>query len=104
MMTSLQAIVFDFDGVIMSDDMEMGAVRDEFTPEELAVKAVKAGTDIVVFSNVQAEEPQLGVRIHRALVEAVCDGRLSRSRITDAYDRIMRLKQRLERKELAGTW
>lgn len=94
----------DFDGVIISDDMEMGAVRDEFTPEQLAVKAVHAGTDIVVFSNVQAEEPQLGVRIHRALVEAVCDGRLSRSRITDAYDRIMNLKQRLERKELAGTW
>jgi hypothetical protein len=56
-----------------------------------------------VFSNVQAEEPQLGVRIHRALVEAVCDGRLSRSRVTDAYDRIMKLKQRLERKELAAT-
>jgi beta-N-acetylhexosaminidase len=93
----------DFDGVIMSDDMEMGAVRDAFTPEELAVKAVKAGTDIVVFSNVQAEEPQLGVRIHRALVEAVCDGRLSRSRVTDAYDRIMNLKQRLERKALAAT-
>lgn len=93
----------DFDGVIISDDMEMGAVRDDFTTEELAVKAVKAGTDIVVFSNVQAEEPQLGVQIHRALVEAVCDGRLSRSRVTDAYDRIMNLKQRLERKELAAT-
>lgn len=92
----------DFDGVIMSDDMEMGAVRDEFTPEELAVKAVKAGTDIVVFSNVQAEEPQLGARIHRALKEAVCDGRISRARIKSAYDRIMKLKQGLRRKDLAG--
>ena len=92
----------DFDGVILSDDMEMGAVRDEFTPEELAVKAVKAGTDIVVFSNVQAEEPQLGARIHRALKEAVCDGRISRARIKSAYDRIMKLKQGLRRKDLAG--
>jgi beta-N-acetylhexosaminidase len=94
----------DFHGVIVSDDMEMGAVRDDFTPEELAVRAVRAGTDIVVFSNVQAEEPHLGVRIHRALVEAVCDGRLSRKRITEAYGRIMKLKQRLERKELAKAY
>jgi beta-N-acetylhexosaminidase len=91
----------DFHGVIVSDDMEMGAVRDVFTPEELAVKAVRAGTDIVVFSNVQAEESQLGVRIHDALVKAVCDGRLSRSRVTEAYGKIMKLKQQLEKKELA---
>lgn len=91
----------DFHGVIVSDDMEMGAVRDDFTPEELAVKAVQTGTDIVVFSNVQTEEPQLGVSIHRALVEAVCDGRLSRRRITESYGRIMDLKQRLARKALA---
>jgi len=91
----------DFHGVIMSDDMEMGAVREDFTPEELAVKAVRAGTDIVVFSNVQTEEPQLGVRIHGALVKAVCDGRLSRSRITEAYGKIIKLKRRLARKALA---
>lgn len=93
----------DFHGVIVSDDMEMGAVRDDFTPEELAVKAVQAGTDIVVFSNVQAEEPELGVRIHGALVAAVCDGRISRRRIAESYGRIMDLKQRLERKALAET-
>jgi beta-N-acetylhexosaminidase len=93
-----------FDGVIVSDDMEMGAVRGAFTPEELAVKAVKNGTDIVVFSNVQAEEPQLGVRIHHALMKAVCDGRIARARIEDAYARIMILKRRLQRKDLAATW
>ena len=93
----------DFDGVIMSDDMEMGAVRHDFTPEELAVKAVQAGTDIVVFSNVQTEAPQLGVRIHRALVTAVCEGRISSTRIKQAYHRIMKLKRRLARKTLAGS-
>lgn len=92
----------DFAGVIVSDDMEMGAVRDRFTPEELAVKAVKAGIDIVVFSNVLAAEPQLGARIHSALVQAVCDGRLSRARIAQSYGRVMELKQRLQNKELAA--
>lgn len=94
----------DFDGVIISDDMEMGAVRHDFTPEELAVKAIRAGTDIVIFSNVQSSESALGIKTHDALVKAVCDGRLSRVRIEQAYGKIMLLKRRLEQKDLAGKW
>lgn len=92
----------DFDGVIISDDMEMGAVRDALAPEDLAVKAVQTGTDIVIFSNVQTEDPALGEKLHRALVSAVCDGRIAKLRIEGAYRRIMRLKKQLETKEPAG--
>jgi len=94
----------DFDGVVISDDMEMGAVRDMFPPEELAVRAVNAGTDIVMFSNVKSNDPEIGVRIHAALLRAVCDGRISRARIEKAYGKIMLLKRRLEQKDLAGKW
>ncbi len=94
----------DFDGVIISDDMEMGAVRDDFSRDELAVKAINAGTDIVVFSNVEASDPNLGARLHDAISKAVCDGRISRSRIQQAYGKIMLLKQRLQQKDLAGKW
>jgi len=94
----------DFDGVVISDDMEMGAVRDMFPPEELAVKAVNAGTDIVMFSNVKSHDPELGVKIHTALLKAVCDGRISRTRIEKAYGKIMLLKRRLEQKDLTGKW
>ncbi len=93
-----------FNGVIISDDMEMGAVRDKFPPEELAVKAVNAGTDIVVFSNVKSNDPEIGVRIQAALLRAVCDGRISRARIEKAYGKIILLKRRLEQKDLAGEW
>jgi beta-N-acetylhexosaminidase len=94
----------DFNGVVISDDMEMGAVRDAFPPEELAVKAINAGTDIVVFSNVKSNDPEIGVRIHAALLRAVCDGRIPRARIEKAYGKIMLLKRRLEQKDLAGKW
>jgi beta-N-acetylhexosaminidase len=94
----------DFNGVVISDDMEMGAVRDKFPPEDLAVKAVNAGTDIVVFSNVKSNDPEIGVRVHAALLRAVCDGRISRARIEKAYGKIMLLKRRLEQKDLAGKW
>ena len=94
----------DFDGVVISDDMEMGAVRDMFPPEELAVKAVNAGTDIVMFSGVKSHDPELGVKIHAGLLKAVCEGRISRTRIEKAYGKIMLLKRRLEQKDLAGKW
>ncbi|HUU67332.1 MAG TPA: glycoside hydrolase family 3 N-terminal domain-containing protein [Methyloceanibacter sp.] len=93
----------DFQGVVISDDMEMGAVRHAFTREELTVRAINAGTDIVVFSNVEASDPDLGVRLHGAIAEAVCDGRISRNRIHQAYGKIIQLKQRLQQKDLAGT-
>jgi beta-N-acetylhexosaminidase len=91
-----------FEGVIVSDDMEMGAVRDDLSPENLAVAAIKAGTDIVVFSNIDRTDSELGPKLNRAVANAVCDGRLSRARITQSYDRVMQLKQRLQNKKLAG--
>jgi beta-N-acetylhexosaminidase len=94
----------DFNGVVISDDMEMGAVRDDFTLEERAVKAINAGTDLVVFSNVQSGDPELGVRVHAAIAQAVRDGRISRTRIEQAYGKIMLLKRRLQQKDLTGKW
>jgi len=92
----------DFDGVIVSDDLEMGAVSD-FSREELAVAAIKAGTDIVVFSNIEESDSQLGVKLHNAVVNAVRDGTLSRIRLAQSYERVMQLKQRLQNKTLAAT-
>ena len=42
----------NFDGVVVSDDMEMGAVRDDYSLEDRVIKAVNAGTDLLVFSNI----------------------------------------------------
>jgi len=94
----------NFGGVVMSDDMEMGAVNDDFSLDERVVKAINAGTDIVVFSNVQTDDPYLGTRIRTAIVTAVCEGRIARGRIEQAYGKIMLLKRRLQRKDLAGKW
>ncbi|MEZ5828501.1 MAG: glycoside hydrolase family 3 N-terminal domain-containing protein [Hyphomicrobiales bacterium] len=94
----------NFDGVVMSDDMEMGAVRNDFTLDERVVKAINAGTDLLVFSNVQSGDPDLGVRVHAAIVQAICEGRIARARIEQAYGKIMLLKRRLKQKDLSGKW
>jgi len=93
-----------FQGVVFSDDMEMGAVRDDYSIEERVLKAVNAGTDLIVFSNVKSRDPELGVQIHAIIADAVRDGRISRLRIEQAYGRIMLLKRRLAQHDLPGKW
>ena len=92
----------NFDGVIVSDDMEMGAVREAHSPEDLAVKAVQTGTDIVIFSNLLTQDPALGSRLNGALAGAVCDGRISRAQVEGSYRRIVGLKRQLKTEKLAG--
>jgi beta-N-acetylhexosaminidase len=93
-----------FQGVVVSDDMEMGAVRGEYSLEERLIKAVNAGTDLIVFSNEKSHDSELGVKVHTVMSEAVKDGRISRARIEQAYGRIMLLKRRLMQNDLAGKW
>src|SRR5262245_123101 len=92
-----------FTGVVVSDDMEMGAVRD-YSLDERVVKAVNAGTDLLVFSNIKLRDPELGTKLHAIIADAVRDGRISRSRIEKAYGKIMLLKRRIAEHDLSGKW
>jgi beta-N-acetylhexosaminidase len=100
---ALRAKPIGFDGVVVSDDMEMGAVSAAYSLEERVIKAINAGTDLLVFSNVQSKDVALGPKIHAIIADAVRDGRVSRSRIEKAYGKITALKRRLMSHNLSGT-
>lgn len=89
-----------FEGVIFSDDLEMGGVARGNSIEDRVIKAVDAGTDVIVFSNVKGRDLELGAKLHAIIVEAVCDGRIARARIEQAYGHVVALKRRLMQKDL----
>ena len=91
-----------FKGVVVSDDLEMGAVSERFSLEDRVVKAINAGVDLLVLSNVKSRDPDLGAKIHAIISDGVRDGSIPRARIQAAYRRIAALKQRLMAHELAG--
>jgi len=93
-----------FNGVVVSDDLEMGAVRKAYSLDERVIMAINAGTDLVVYSNVKTRDPGIGPRIHAIIAEAVKDGRIPRARIEEAYGRMLLLKRRLMQHDLAGKW
>ncbi len=84
-----------FRGVIISDDMQMGAISRHFGFEEALVQAVEAGCDILALANnSQFYDERAVLKAHRALKAAVQENRIPPSRIADSYTRIMRLKQK----------
>jgi beta-N-acetylhexosaminidase len=89
-----------FNGVVVSDDMEMGAVRKAYSLEDRIVMAINAGTDMVVYANVKTQDPDIGRRIHDIIVAAVREGRIPRARIEQAYGRVLMLKRRLMQHDL----
>jgi beta-N-acetylhexosaminidase len=85
-----------FRGVVVSDDIQMGAVTTRFGEAEAAVQAVRAGCDILAVANNGRTYDEAAVgRIFTALVNAVKSGDLSGARIDESYARILRLKLRL---------
>lgn len=66
-----------FDGLVVSDAMDMGAVTDRYSSGEAAVRAIQAGVDVVLMP-VDPRAARAGI------VRAVREGRLSRSRLEDA--------------------
>jgi beta-N-acetylhexosaminidase len=87
-----------YQGVIISDDLLMGAIVNRFGLEESCLLAVEAGVDILLASNNSPEgyDPNLFMRIFEALIKAVESGRISKARIETSHARIMALKGRLE--------
>lgn len=84
-----------YDGVVISDDMQMGAIRRHYGFEEAVLAAVDAGVDILAIANNSVFEEDVVSRTVEILRRAVEQGRISRARIEQSYARIRRLKERL---------
>ena len=84
-----------FDGVIFSDDMDMGAISKEYGLENAVKMAINAGNDILIFGNNLLFDKNRGRDINAMIVDMVRRGEISESRIRESYGRIMRLKRNI---------
>ena len=77
-----------FEGLIVSDALDMGALANDYGQEDIAVRAVEAGMDILL-------HPVDARRTIDAVVGAVQKGDLTEQRISESVSRIMSAKRRL---------
>jgi beta-N-acetylhexosaminidase len=80
-----------YQGVILSDDLEMKAVAGRYTVPEAAVRAVAAGCDGVLICSGDHDVQAAALE---ALVHAVEEERIPTARIDDALRRQQRAKER----------
>ncbi len=79
-----------FRGLILTDDLEMGAINQSLHGGEQALAAFEAGNDGLMFC--QSEERI--VEAHEALLRALADGEITRSRLRSSLARVARVKRR----------
>lgn len=83
-----------YDGVIITDAMNMNAIADNFTEPEATVKAIKAGVDIVLMPTILrsvADIPKFEAVV-QAVEDAVNNGDISLTQIDESVFRILKLK------------
>ena len=85
-----------FGGVIISDDLGMNAIADNYGFEETIIKAINAGCDILLISNngPSKYDEQLPRKAWDIIYEAVKSGKISLETVTESYNRIYNLKKK----------
>ncbi|MEU1159138.1 glycoside hydrolase family 3 N-terminal domain-containing protein, partial [Streptomyces sp. NPDC005918] len=76
-----------FDGLLVTDGIEMGAVTDRYGIDGATVKAVAGGVDAVCVGGESADEATFDL-LSTALVKAVIDGTLPEARLVEASSRV----------------
>lgn len=85
-----------YDGVVVSDDMQMKAISAQYPLEESIRMAVLAGVDILLFANnVPDYELVTAEQIHSIIKKLIKNGDISRDRIVESYVRILSLKKKM---------
>ncbi|MBV9013931.1 MAG: glycoside hydrolase family 3 protein [Pseudonocardiales bacterium] len=86
-----------FGGVVMSDDMQMGAIDEHYSLESALRQAVVAGTDIILFpnNNPRTYDPNIAPKAIDIIAALVENGTMSQARIDESVRRIQALKKRL---------
>lgn len=77
-----------YTGLVITDDMEMGALST-YTTSEAAVKAVQAGNDILLYTST----PEKQAEAYNAIVEAVKKDEIGVDQINESVLKILRLKK-----------
>jgi beta-N-acetylhexosaminidase len=87
MVTDILRGELQFDGVVITDAMNMKVITKFYDPAQAAIMAIEAGNDMVLM-------PDDFVEAYNGVLEAVNDGELSEKKINNALERILTIKIR----------
>jgi len=94
-----------FGGLVISDDLRMGAIEGRYGIDRAAVLTLGAGVDVALIADDRLPDGRSAAEVALwAMRHAVGTGRLSIERVTEALARVRTLKQRAENGGTVSEW
>jgi len=87
-MTGVLRNELKFDGVIITDDLVMGAITERYGLAQAASLALENGADMAMFSS-----PGAYASVHKEIMARIKQGKLSATELNQKVGRVLRLKQ-----------
>ncbi|MGE3246224.1 MAG: glycoside hydrolase family 3 protein [Beijerinckiaceae bacterium] len=84
-----------FNGAVMTDDLDMKAIRSSYSLMDAIIRAIAAGHDLILLSNSLQPDLNLPQKVIAAVKDAVADGRIPARHIEAAAQRVAQLKARI---------
>ncbi|WP_099206039.1 glycoside hydrolase family 3 protein [Scatolibacter rhodanostii] len=85
MMTELLRDEMGYEGIIITDSMQMKAITNQYDSASAAVKAIQAGADIVLM-------PQNFLEAYQGVLQAIKEGAITQERINQSLQRILAVR------------
>ncbi len=83
-----------FQGPVVTDDLQMRAIRDRYALETTIRRAIRAGADILLFANNTVYQPRIAARAREAMRDLVRGGEIPPERINRSLRRIRKLSRK----------
>lgn len=90
--------VLGFDGIIITDDLQMGAITQQYSLTKALVLSINAGANMLLFANQLVKQPQQPEAVIARIQKQVNNGVISENLITQSYRKIVHIKQTLQDK------
>ena len=86
-----------FNGVIISDDYDMGAIRKNYSLREIVINSINSGINILMFSNnIEINDEDIALKIKKIIKEELALGNIKIQDINNSYNKIIKIKSYLK--------
>lgn len=89
MITDVLRTQMGYNGIVITDGMNMGAITDKYNSDQAAVLAVQAGADMILM-------PADYEKAYNGVLEAVKNGTITEDRINESVTRIVKVKLQMQ--------
>jgi beta-N-acetylhexosaminidase len=81
-----------YQGLVVSDDLQMGAIAKNYGYRKTLIRAINAGVDMLMISNSRKPDPNLPRKTIAIIKDAIAKGEITPETIDAAYSRIKKAK------------